>query len=219
MTRRADALAAVESGVHALGFIFYRNSPRYISPDDARDIIGNLPAGVTTVGVFVNHDVREVISIVETCRIDMIQLHGDESVGYARMLSGYRIIRALSPQRGETLPDIELYPASAVLIDGHDRYLYGGTGTEADWDIAGLIGKRYPLILSGGLHVGNIEDALRRIGPPAVDINSGCEEAPGKKDHKKIREIIEMVRHVDNGSCEEEDSQKIFRQAESRERT
>jgi len=197
ITNPEDAMVVAESGVHAIGFIFYRKSPRYVSPENAAAIIQNLPEGLTTVGVFVNHDAPEVRKIAKYCTLNMIQLHGDESPQYAQGFSDYHIIRAIAPQSANDLESLSEYPASAILIDGYDSRLYGGTGNEADWDAALLIKESYPLILSGGLNIGNIEVALHRVLPQAIDINSGVEKFPGKKDHCKIREIIDIVRRFD----------------------
>ncbi len=214
ITNLEDAMGAAESGVHALGFIFYGQSPRYVSPEDAAKIIQQLPSTVTTVGVFVNHDAREVRKIAENCLLDMIQLHGDESPEYARGLSDYHRIRAVAPRSGDDLSGLAAYPAGAILVDGYDHRLYGGTGKRANWDVALLIKEHCPLILSGGLHAGNIEAALRRISPQAVDINSGCERVPGEKDHNKIRKIIDIVRCFDRDSGKGNNG--IFRKAERR---
>lgn len=197
ITNLDDAKVAAESGVHALGFIFYRKSPRYVSPENAAEIIQNLPEGLTAVGVFVNHDALEVREIAKYCPLNMIQLHGDESPQYAQCLSDYHIIRAIAPQSADDLASLSEYPASAILVDGYDSRLYGGTGNEADWDVALLIKERYPLILSGGLNIDNVEVALHQVLPQAVDINSGVESVPGKKDHCKIRKITDIVRRFD----------------------
>ena len=197
ITNLEDAIAAAESGAHALGFIFYRKSPRCVSPEHAAEIIRNLPQRVTKVGVFVNHDPGEVKEIADTCLLDMIQLHGDETPEYAENLSGYHIIKAVAPRSDDIVPGLKRYPASAILVDTYDSRLYGGTGKTANWEAALRIKEEYPLILSGGLHAGNIQEALRRVSPQAVDVNSGCEQVPGKKDHGKMREIIEIVRRFD----------------------
>jgi len=212
ITNLEDAMVAAESGAHALGFIFYRKSPRYVLPEDAAEIIQNLPSAVTTVGVFVNHDAREVRKIAESCLLDMIQLHGDESPEYAREFSEYHIIRAIAPRSDNDFTGLKTYPASTILVDGYDPRLYGGTGKEANRDAALLIKEQYSLILSGGLHAGNIEAALRRVSPRAVDISSGCERVPGEKDHDKIRKIIDIVRRFDKDSGKKDAG--IFRKAE-----
>jgi len=214
ITNGDDAACAAEHGVHALGFIFYRESPRSLSADDAARIIRHLPPAVVTVGVFVNHDLREVREIAEVCRLDMIQLHGDESPEYAAALSDYAIIRAIAPRSGDDCAMLALYPAAAVLVDGYDRRRYGGTGKTADWNVALLMRERYPLILSGGLNAGNLEDALRRVAPRAIDVSSGCEASPGKKDHDKIRDVIEIVQRFDGDSGTA--GTGIFRKAKQR---
>jgi len=214
ITNGDDAACAAEHGVHALGFIFYWESPRFLSADDAARIIRHLPPAVVTVGVFVNHDLREVREIAEACRLDMIQLHGDESPEYAAALSDYAIIRAVAPRSGDDCAMPAPYPAAAVLVDGYDRRRYGGTGKTADWDVALLMKERYPLILSGGLNAGNLADALRRVAPRAIDVSSGCEASPGKKDHGRIGEIIEIVRRFDGDSGAS--GAGIFRKAKQR---
>jgi phosphoribosylanthranilate isomerase len=197
ITNPEDAIAAVESGAHALGFIFYRKSPRYVSPENAAEIIRNLPERVTKVGVFVNHDSEEVKEVADYCLLDMIQLHGDETPEYAGELSEYAVIKAVALRSEDDVSGLKRYPVRAILVDAYDPRLYGGTGKTAHWEAALRIKEEYPLILSGGLHAGNIEEALRRVSPQAVDVNSGCEQVPGKKDHDKMRKIIEIVQRFD----------------------
>ncbi|MDO9528259.1 MAG: phosphoribosylanthranilate isomerase [Syntrophales bacterium] len=190
MTNAADAMNAAQCGADALGFIFYPKSPRYILPEAARKIIDKLPRNVCKVGVFVNHEAKVIKEIVEVCGLDFIQLHGDESPRYCREFPKSILIKAISEQTSQ-LSD---YSVRAILIDACHPELYGGTGKKSDWDLAVAVKEHCPLILSGGLNLGNIEEALRIVSPDAVDINSGVEMLPGKKDSEKVRKIIEIVR-------------------------
>lgn len=203
VTRRADALAAADCGADALGFIFHPDSPRYAPPDTVRAICRELPGGLVRVGVFVNAEAAEIAELADYCGIDMIQLHGDESPGDCRRFPAERLIKAVSGQSGSGPAGLERYPVRAMLLDHREAGRYGGTGKTPDWGQAGRIRTGYPLILAGGLHAGNIEEALRTVAPDAVDINSGVERAPGEKDHEKVREIIEIIRssiHADKNA-------------------
>jgi len=194
ITRLEDALYAAACGADAIGFIFHPASPRYITPERARAIIARLPEGIATVGIFVNRK-REVIEqTVEACGIDLIQLHGDESPAYCRLFPPERVIKAVSPGTSEELRALDAYQVRALLIDARDANRYGGTGKRTDWDLAAKIRERRLLILAGGLNPGNIEEALAIVAPQAVDINSGCELAPGIKDHARMRQMIGMIR-------------------------
>lgn len=194
ITSREDALLAAECGIDALGFIFYPDSPRHVTPDEVRAIVQDLPDGVVRVGVFVNRNPSEVIEIMEYCDLDLIQLHGDESPHYCRRFPRERLIKAISFQEDSSLEALAHYPVRAVLLDHREAGKYGGTGKPSNWDLAGRIRSVYPLILAGGLHDGNIEAALRIVGPDAVDLNSGVEKYPGKKDPEKIKRIIDIIR-------------------------
>jgi phosphoribosylanthranilate isomerase len=194
ITNTNDAMNAVECGADALGFIFYRESPRYIAPETAREIIGKLPNNICKVGVFVNHDAEGIKEIVEFCGLDLIQLHGDESPEYCRQFPESKLIKAIAAKT----PRLYEYPVSAILIDAYDPKLHGGTGKESDWNLAVKIKENHTLILSGGLRLENIREALKIVSPDAVDINSGVELSPGKKDPEKVGKIIEIVRQTES---------------------
>jgi phosphoribosylanthranilate isomerase len=196
ITRLEDALCAAACGADAVGFIFHRASPRYVDPDRVREIVAALPRTVTTVGVFVNRSAAEVERTVEACGLDLIQLHGDETPEYCRHFDPARLIKALSPRTLEDLRTLGTYKVRAVLLDRRDAGLYGGTGKLADWALAARIGETHPLILAGGLNADNIADALARVAPCAVDINSGCEREPGIKDHDRMRAIVAIIRRT-----------------------
>ncbi|MBW2650956.1 MAG: phosphoribosylanthranilate isomerase [Deltaproteobacteria bacterium] len=197
ITNLDDALAVYESGADALGFIFYPKSPRYVSPKKAKEIIENLPREITRVGVFVNHRAEEVKEIVEFCGLDLVQLHGNETPGYCRQFSASIVIKAFSPRAEKDLQMLKDYPVRAILLDAYDPGLYGGTGKTSNWELAAKIKEMHPLILSGGLNINNIRGAVEIVSPHAVDINSGVESSPGKKDHDKVRKIIELIRQND----------------------
>jgi phosphoribosylanthranilate isomerase len=197
ITRIDDALCAAACGADVIGFIFHPQSPRYIAPERAKEIIAALPRGMTTVGVFVNREAEEVAQTVEDCGLDLIQLHGDESPEYCRRFPSERVIKAVFPRTPEELRALDAYDVRAFLADFRDAGRYGGTGKRADWGLAARLGKTHPLILAGGLCIENIGEALAAVAPDAVDINSGCERAPGIKDHERLQRIVGMIR----GSC------------------
>ncbi|MBW2544104.1 MAG: phosphoribosylanthranilate isomerase [Deltaproteobacteria bacterium] len=200
ITNLDDALAAYESGANALGFIFYPKSPRYVSPEKAKEIIENIPGEITRVGVFVNHRADEIKEIVEFCSLNLVQLHGNETPEYCRQFPVSILIKAFSPRTGSDLQTLKEYPVRAILVDTHDPKLYGGTGGKSNWGLASKIRESHPLILSGGLNIDNIMEAIETVHPNAVDINSGVETSPGKKDHNKIRKIIEVARQSNQGT-------------------
>ncbi|HPQ42692.1 MAG TPA: phosphoribosylanthranilate isomerase [Syntrophales bacterium] len=201
ITSLDDAMAACEAGADALGFIFYQRSPRYLSPKRAREIIGKLPQEVAKVGVFVNDQPERIEHISGICGLDFLQFHGDETPRFCSRFPAATVIKALSPQSAADLEQLTDYPVRAILVDAVAPGLYGGTGKISNWGLAGTIGETHPLILSGGLNSSNIEDAITAVSPRAVDINSGVESSPGKKDHDKVREIIRIIRSA-NGRAE-----------------
>ena len=194
ITRLEDALCAAECGADAVGFIFHPASPRYVTAEGAKAIIARLPAGIVKVGVFVNRPAGEVERTAETCGLDLVQIHGDESPAYCRHFPPGRVIKAVSPRKSDELRRLADYEVRAFLVDARDLGRYGGTGKRADWELAAKLGESYPLILAGGLDAGNIAEALATVAPRAVDINSGCELAPGIKDHDRMRRIVGMIR-------------------------
>lgn len=196
ITHIEDALFAAQSGAVAVGFIFYPPSPRYIEPQKARQIIDRLPAHLVKVGVFVNEHEQAVKRIFDDCCLDMIQLHGDESPEYCRHFSGNRIIKALELKSEEELGKADDYQVAAILVDARHAGLYGGTGKTSNWNLASRLSK--PVILSGGLNEDNVLDAMRTARPAALDINSGVERSPGRKDPDKIERIMNIIKTVDS---------------------
>jgi phosphoribosylanthranilate isomerase len=194
ITNIDDALCAAACGADAVGFIFHPASPRCIALERAREIIAALPGGIAKVGVFVNREAEEVAQISGECGLDLIQLHGDESPEYCRRFPPERIIKAVSPRTPEELRALDAYNVRAFLADFREPGRYGGTGKQADWSLAAMLGKERPLILAGGLTEEIIAQAIAAVAPQAVDINSGIERAPGIKDHDRMRRIIASIR-------------------------
>jgi phosphoribosylanthranilate isomerase len=197
ITNKEDALCAAKLGATALGFIFYPPSPRNIKPADARKIVSVLSDELVKVGVFVNESVTEVKRIVEYCGLDMIQLHGDESPAYCREFPASQVIKAVELKNDDDFNHASSYDVAAILVDSRHAGLYGGTGKKANWELACRIKNKKPLILSGGLNEGNIAEAIKTVTPNALDINSGVEFKPGKKDHAKMARIFDIIRHAD----------------------
>jgi len=200
ITNEADALFAAQCGAAAIGFIFYAASPRYIEPGAAQKIIRNLPQGLIKVGVFVNESQDIVKRIIESCGLDMIQLHGDEPPEYCRNFPVYQVIKAVELKNETDLRLAQSYNTAAILVDSRHAGLYGGTGRRANWELALRLQLKKPLILSGGLNEENITEAIEKVRPTALDINSGVEISPGKKDHTKIASLFETIRKFDLAS-------------------
>ncbi len=193
ITNIEDALFAAEAGADALGFVFYEKSPRYVSSETVKKIVSMLPPFVTTVGLFVNAGVEAIETTVRLSGIDVIQLHGDETpeeCGFAP----HPVIKAVRVKDAGSLAGVEKYPVSALLLDAWNDQQYGGTGESFNWQLARNLTGQLPIILAGGLNPDNVAEAIRVVAPYAVDVSSGVEISPGKKDHDKIRKFIQQVR-------------------------
>ncbi len=193
-TQWKDAKLAVESGADALGFIFYRKSPRYISVQKAREIIAQLPPFIETVGVFVNESAERINQVVERCELDAVQLHGDESPAFCKKIR-CKVIKAFRIQNAASLAPISKYPVRGILVDAFSPDAYGGTGTTCDWNLVKRAKKFGPVILAGGLTPGNVEEGIKIVRPWAVDVCSGVEKTPGQKDSKKLRLFIQLAKN------------------------
>ena len=190
VTSFEDARAAIDCGAEFLGFNFYAKSPRYIDPLSARAIIERLPDDIICVGVFVNESRPEdVVEILRVSGAQMAQLHGDESPTYCASVGAERVIKALRTGDDFDARSVLDYPASAVLLDAFDPKLYGGTGRTTNWAIAREAAKLTRIFLAGGLAPENIVEAIRAVEPFAVDVNSGVESAPGRKDANKLQAL------------------------------
>ena len=193
ITRVEDAQAAVEAGAHALGFVFCRDSPRFIDPFCARAIVRTLPAFVTTVGVFVNQPPEYVAGVASLVPLDAVQLHGDEPVD-AVARAGRPVIKALTldlalqPERLASWPK-----AVTILLDAHDPVRRGGTGRAIDWEGAAAVAATRRVVLAGGLTPENVARAIDCVRPFGIDISSGVERSPGVKDGERIRALFRAL--------------------------
>lgn len=195
ITNLEDALVSFFSGAQALGFVFYKKSPRYISPLKARNISRILPEKIARVGVFVNENVSTVKKIAKFCALDMLQFHGEESPQYCKKFKGYKIIKAFRIKDKASLNNLSKYKTFAYLFDSFCKSKQGGTGNKFNWKILGHPAKIKPAVfLSGGLTSGNVRQAIKLLKPDWVDASSSLELKPGKKDHRKIREFIQNAK-------------------------
>ncbi len=194
LTNLEDALAAVDYGADALGFVFYKGSPRYINPSQAKEIIKQLPPFITTVGVFVDETPDYIEEIVRHVSLDIVQLHGHEPP--ENCILSKRVIKAIRVKELSDLEPLKKYRVSAFLLDTYTPESLGGTGQIFNWDIAVTAKQFGRVILAGGLNPDNIERAIRWVRPYAVDVSSGIEEEKGKKDLRKMRLFIERARSV-----------------------
>ena len=193
MTQLKDALFAVEQGVDAVGFIFYKKSPRAVTMKTVREIIKKLPPLVETVGVFVNESAERVNKTADYCGLDLVQLHGEESPAFCRKIHR-RVIKVFRVKDLQSIKQLEKYPVSGFLLDTFSDNLHGGTGKTFDWNLALPAKKMGPVILAGGLTPRNILQAVRQVRPYGVDVCSGVEKSPGIKDLEKIRAFLKNIR-------------------------
>ena len=216
LTNLADARSAAQAGADLLGFIFYPASPRYVSAEAVRDVLGRLRAEglcVTGVGVFVNEPPERVAGLLAYCGLQLAQLHGEEppaDLGLSGQavapLRGraYKALRPPSAAQARQLAARYALPTSlraegqlpAFLLDTYQAERRGGTGQTGDWALAAELAGRYPLLLAGGLSPANVVEALRQVRPWGVDVSSGVERAPGQKDHGALRAFIQAVRQT-----------------------
>ncbi len=190
ITTPEDALTAVDAGADALGFVFYQESPRHIFPEEAARIIALLPPFVEAVGLFVNEAPEVINQVARSCKLGLVQLHGDEPPDYCRKIE-QRVMKAFRIRSMTCLDPIADYRMSGCLLDAYSPAAYGGTGTSFNWEIAReavLRGQR--IVLAGGLTPDNVVEAIRFVCPWAVDVSSGVELSPGRKDPDKVRAFI-----------------------------
>jgi len=189
ITNIDDALHAAGCGADALGLVFYDKSPRCISPEMARQIIAELPPFVTTVGLFVNAAPAHIRQVVDFCSLDVIQLHGDEAPADCN-LAPHRVIKALRVKDATSLTGHGAFAVSALLLDAWVGGAYGGTGERFNWELAAELAGHRPVILAGGLNPENVTEAVRTVRPYGVDVSSGVEALPGRKDPVKVAAFI-----------------------------
>ncbi len=197
ITNLEDALLAADLGAVALGFIFYPKSPRRIEPEAARAIVAQLPPFVLSVGVFVDEPAALVKDTASQVGLDWVQLHGRETPDYCRSL-GRRVIKGFRMQDERSLAGLAAYQGAvqAFLLDTYKPGTPGGTGATFDWELARQAGRYGPIILAGGLTPANVAQAIATAQPQAVDVASGVESSPGKKDPTKLRAFFAAVKEI-----------------------
>jgi phosphoribosylanthranilate isomerase len=206
ITSLDDARAAIEAGADLLGFNFYRPSPRFIEPSEARKIIESLQSKtddqpITTVGVFVNEaSPGSLMRIVEESGVSAVQLHGEESIEFCQrlklLLNGKSLIKVLRVIGRFTPTETEAYDADAIMLDSFHSEMRGGTGHVFDWSIARSVRELVPLLfLAGGLSPANVAQAIAQVNPYAVDACSSLESLPGQKDAARMRAFVQAVRN------------------------
>ena len=197
ITSHEDAWAAVEASADALGFIFVEGTPRYIEPEAAATIASRMPPFVTTMGVFVDRTADEIEHIMHVAGLSLAQLHGNESPAECRRLR-VPFVKAIRVRDERDLEGLRIYPqARAFLLDTYVADRPGGTGRTFPWEIAAKAARQARVILSGGLTPNNVALAVTQVRPYAIDVSSGVEASPGRKDHQKMREFIEQARKAD----------------------
>ncbi|MCX6353355.1 MAG: phosphoribosylanthranilate isomerase [Candidatus Aureabacteria bacterium] len=197
ITTLDDARAAVSAGADAIGLVF-APSPRRISPERAREIVNSLPPFVLTVGVCVNESPERVREIISSCGVHYIQFHGDEPPEVCNAF-GKSAIKAVRMRDADSLRGMERYRVAALLLDSYVKGIHGGTAETFPWaHAAGAHSLGMPIILSGGLNAQNVVEAVKAVRPFAVDVSSGVESEPGKKDHRLMAEFIRLAKSVEN---------------------
>jgi phosphoribosylanthranilate isomerase len=196
ITNIEDARLSVEAGADALGFIFVEGTPRFVTPEAAATIIAALPPFVTAVGIFWDHPPGHVKAVAEQCRLGALQFHGDEppeAVADADLPS----IKTIKVSGPESLATMDRYRVAAFLLDSPARWSEGEARAPIPWDLVRSAAARWPIILSAGLTPDNVAAAIRRARPFAVDVNSGVESRPGRKDPEKVRRFVAAAKAVE----------------------
>jgi phosphoribosylanthranilate isomerase len=195
ITNIVDAKAALTYGADALGFIFYQKSKRFITPEKARSIIEELPPFTVTVGVFVNSSVGDIYHTVKKSGINTVQLSGDESHSFINSLN-YPKIKTVHIGEGSDFDFDQLAKFESIKFLLDSSASYGGSGVTSNWRICKKIAEKFPVILAGGLTPGNVLQAIEYVKPAAVDVSSGVELNPKKKDLKKMQKFISQVKSI-----------------------
>jgi phosphoribosylanthranilate isomerase len=196
ITNEDDARAAIECGAWAIGLIFYPDSPRRCELEQAAAIATAVRRRVEVAGVFVNAPLDEVLATVENVPLTVLQLHGDEGPSYceeARRRTGLKVIKAARARDAAAVRALSAYRTDFHILDAYVPGSWGGTGERFDWELAAAHSGHPPLILSGGLDARNVSDAIELVKPFAVDVASGVEAEPGRKDHDELRRFFASV--------------------------
>ena len=194
ITNQEDLGKAVFYGAWAVGFVFHKKSPRYVSPSKARKLVEEMPPFITPVGVFVNLKERAVRDILKFTRINTVQFHGDEEPAYCKRFKEYKQIKAFRVSQDFNIKMVSKYKVDAYLFDTYQDAVFGGTGKIFNWDVIKGVKFDKPVILSGGLTAENAKEGVEAVKPYAVDVSSGMEKAPGIKDPKKIRAFMDALK-------------------------
>ena len=189
LTNEADAAQAAAAGATMIGVVFAPASPRCVTPDRARDIVEAVPGDVPVVGVFVNEPIESLVAIVAHSGVRIVQLHGDEPEAYAAALK-VPLLRAGGVDGGLEAR----WPTATLLLDAVSDAQRGGTGTRVDWPKAAAIARRRRVVLAGGLTPANVAEAIGTVRPFGVDVSSGVEDAPGRKNHEKVAQFLANAR-------------------------
>ncbi|MDP2921230.1 MAG: phosphoribosylanthranilate isomerase [Candidatus Omnitrophota bacterium] len=205
ITSIEDRDDAVKSGADAIGLVFFKDSPRSVTIEKAVEILEDIPPFVSVVGVFVNEDMEFIEECVERLGLNAVQLHGDEDVKYClkfknlKFIKGVKLIKAIRVRDRESLAVIEDCPADAILLDAYRKDMYGGTSKGFDRSLA-IIAKEYGknLIISGGLTPDNVYEIIKEVKPYGVDVSSGIESSPGKKNLELMEQFIQEVRRIES---------------------
>lgn len=196
ITDLRDALKAYELGADFVGFIFFEKSPRKIDVEQARVIIEDLPKDLLKVGLFLDQDPESVMPVARRCHLDILQLHGNEDPGYCnRLKKDFRVIKSFKVKDASSIKGAYKYDrVDYYLFDTYVEGVPGGTGKTFSWDI--LTGKQFkkPIFLAGGLNPKNVGEAIKKVKPYAVDVASGVEKSPGKKDYGLLKEFIDNAK-------------------------
>lgn len=199
ITNLEDAMLAAEFRADALGFNFYERSPRYIGPNEAKLIAMELPEQIMKVGVFVNASIETIVDVSHTVGLDLLQLHGDETgeqVDRIKKKTQKDVIKAFRISDGFSSNAISDFDVDAILLDAYSPDEYGGTGKTLDWELARSLSVGRLVYLAGGLDAKNVADAIKVVRPFAVDVASGVESHPGKKDPKKLEAFITNAKNA-----------------------
>lgn len=204
ITSIGDRDNAIKAGVDAIGLVFFKDSPRFVSLEEAEIIVEDIPPFISAVGVFVNEDLGFIEECVERCVLNAVQINGDEDVKYCLKfkslnLKGVKLIKGIRVKDRESLAAIEDCPADVILLDTYRKGLYGGTGQGFDRSLA-IIAKEYGrnIIISGGLTPDNVYEIIKEVKPYGVDVSSGIESSPGDKNLELMEEFIEEVRRAES---------------------
>jgi phosphoribosylanthranilate isomerase len=198
ITNKIDALSASELGVDMIGFVFCKKSKRYVTPAMAEDIANQIPPSIEKVGVFVDEKREDVVRIAEDVELDILQFHGSETPEYcASFAPDYKVIKAFRVASRADLKNVNNYNVDYCLFDTYRSGCIGGTGESFDWKILKDFEILKPMILSGGLNPENVGQAIQELSPFGVDVSSGVESAPGKKDRELMKKFVANVRKVE----------------------